>query len=49
MKEEKNRNIDWFFQLDSGEGMLSHKPPVKAGDTCATVSEGTGVDGFQGV
>ena len=29
--------IDWFLQPGSGEGMLSNKPPVKAGDACATV------------
>ena len=41
--------IDWFFQLGSGEGMFPDKAPIEAGDACAAVNKGTGVDGFQGV
>ena len=29
--------------------MFSDESPVKTGDACAAVNEGTGVDGFQGV
>ena len=41
--------VDWFFQPSSGEGMFSDKPPIKAGDACAAVNKGVGVNGFQGV
>ena len=42
-------SIDWFLQPGSGEGMFSNRPPVKAGNACATIDEGAGVDSFQGV
>ena len=29
--------------------MFPDEPPVETRDTCATVNEGAGVDGFQGV
>ena len=29
--------------------MLSDESPIETGDTCATVNEGAGVDGFQSV
>ena len=29
--------------------MFPYKPPIKTGDTCATVNEGMGVNSFQGV
>ena len=41
--------IDWFLQLGSGEGVFPDKPPIETGDACATVNNGMGVDGFQGV
>ena len=41
--------IDWFFQLGGGEEMFFNKPPVEAGNACATVNKSTGVNGFQGV
>ena len=41
--------VDWFFQSGSGEGISSDKPPIKAGDACAAINKGAGVDGFQGV
>ena len=41
--------VDWFFQPGSGKGMFSDKSPIEAGDACATVNKGTGVDSFQGV
>ena len=41
--------IDWFFQPGSGEGMFPNKPPIEAGDTCAAVNKGMGVNGFQGM
>ena len=41
--------IDRFLQPHGGKGMFLDKPPIKAGDACAAVNEGAGVDGFQGV
>ena len=29
--------------------MFLDEPPVEAGDACAAINEGAGVDGFQGV
>ena len=39
--------VDWFFQSGSGKGMSPYKPPIEAGDACATINKGTGVDSFQ--
>ena len=41
--------IDRLLQLSGGEGMFSNESPIETGDTCATVNEGMGVDGIQGV
>ena len=41
--------VDRFLQSCGGEGILPDEPPVETGDACATVNEGMGVDGFQGV
>ena len=41
--------VYWFFQPGSGKGMFSDKPPIKAGDACATINKGAGVNSFQGV
>ena len=41
--------IDWFVQPGSGEEVFPNKSPIKAGDACAAVNKGVGVNGFQGV
>ena len=41
--------IDWFLQPGGREGMFPDKSPIEAGDACATVNKGMGVNGFQGV
>ena len=41
--------VDGLLQLCGRERMFSDKPPIKAGDTCATINECAGVDSFQGV
>ena len=41
--------IDGFLQPSGGEGVFPDESPVKAGDACAAVNKGMGVDGFQSV
>ena len=41
--------IDRLLQPCGGKEMFFNETPVEAGDACATVNEGVGVDGFQGV
>ena len=41
--------VDGFLQPCSRKRMFSDKPPIKAGDTCATINECASVNGFQGV